>query len=442
MKKQKEYKNFIVHGDIIYCTSPTTFRFDPDSYLVVRNGCCIGIYDKIPNFCDADYCDAQGEPQFELYDYAGQMIIPGMVDLHIHAPQFHNRGFGMDEPLLDWLSQYTFPEEQNYTTFFYDPTKAYADFVESLKMSPTTRAAIFGTSDYLSTANLAMMMDNTGLISKVGLVAMNQNCPEPLKISPHQYADNLCKLSTLMYNQLSYRTQSIITPRFAISCDTAMLEALHHLAENTLLPVQTHLCENLDEIETVKQLHPGYKNYADVYRSNGLFGNYASAIMAHCIHCTEEEKRMLEEFPHVFVAHCPESNINLTSGVAPIAEYLRRGISVGMGTDVAAGSSDNMFRQVMFAIQASKMRAHFTGDPSAQLSLEQAFYIATAGGGMFFGFGTGTFNDGAAADILVVTDPEPSASHCTYLPSRLERLMYLGDSSHIVAKFVDGVKIF
>ena len=145
----------------------------------------------------------------------------------------------------------------------------------------------------------------------------------------------------------------------------------------------------------------------------------------------------------VFVSHCPESNINLTSGVAPIRKYLERGVNVGLGSDVAAGSTENMFAAMHYAIQASKMRCRMLADEKATLTAAEAFSLATEGGGAFFGK-VGSFKPGYEMDAVVLDDsrlihPAPE----TLSPEdRLERMIYFSDDREIAAKYVKGVKMY
>ena len=162
--------------------------------------------------------------------------------------------------------------------------------------------------------------------------------------------------------------------------------------------------------------------------------------MAHCVYSTEEEIALMKK-QGVYIAHCPQSNTNLSSGIAPAARYLREGLHVGLGTDIAGGFSLSMLRAIADAIQVSKLRWRLV-DPSLKaLTLPEAFYMATIGGGSFFGK-TGSFEKGYELDAVVLDDSSlPSPRSLPPLP-RLERLISLSDSSNIIQKFVCGNSIF
>ena len=169
----------------------------------------------------------------------------------------------------------------------------------------------------------------------------------------------------------AYRNTRLITPRFVPSCTMELMTALGELAARYDLPVQSHLSENVNEIKWVKELHPDCDTYSDVYDRCGLFGQQPT-LMAHCVYLTDYEMELVRERGIVAV-HCPQSNINISSGIAPVRRMLDRGIKVGLGTDVAGGFSISMFRAVADAIQASKMYAVLVDRSQAPLTLAEVF---------------------------------------------------------------------
>ena len=143
----------------------------------------------------------------------------------------------------------------------------------------------------------------------------------------------------------------------------------------------------------------------------------------------------------VFVAHCPASNMNLTSGIAPIRKYLNKGLNIGLGTDVAAGHTESMFRAITDAILLSKMYFRMVDEEYKSLVFSEAFYLATRGGGAFFG-NVGSFDEGFEFDAVIMDDSVLLSSNELTLAQRMERAVYLGlDEKNITAKFVRGRKI-
>ena len=197
-------------------------------------------------------------------------------------------------------------------------------------------------------------------------------------------------------------TRPILTPRFIPSCTDELMHKLKDIQVKYQIPVQSHLSENYGEIAWVQELCPESEFYGDAYDQFGLFGRDSKTVMAHCVHSDENEIRRMKE-NGVFIAHCPESNTNLSSGVAPIRQYLQEGIHVGLGSDVAAGSTENMFVAMRYAVQASKLRWRLKDEKLTQLTMPEVFYMATKGGGEFFGK-VGSFEAGYEMDAVVLDD--------------------------------------
>ena len=376
----------ILKGNIIYTKTKDEFEICEHGYLVCKDGKVEGIYQTLP-------FRLGGEP---IEEHGDCLIIPGMTDLHIHAPQYTFRGTGMDLELLEWRETNTFPEEAKYKDVLY-ANEAYAKFAKNLKHSSTTRACVFGTIHRRSTLVLMDYLERSGLVTMVGKVNMDRNSPDEL-------------LDMLKMVQMRYQ-----------------------------IPVQSHLSENLSEIEWVKELCPYAEFYGDAYDHFGLFGADAPTVMAHCVYSTEEEIQRMKE-NGVYVAHCPESNENLSSGIAAVKRYLEEGLSVGLGSDVAGGSTENLFRAMAHAIQMSKMRWRLVDQKYPALKSEEVFYMATKGGGSFFGK-VGSFEEGYEFDAVVLDDSRLESSRQMSVKDRLERMIYLADEREVKAKYVRGNKI-
>ena len=189
----------------------------------------------------------------------------------------------------------------------------------------------------------------------------------------------------------------------------------------------------------MQELCPRSKFYGDAYDQFGMFGGGYPCIMAHCVHSNEAEQELIKK-NGVFIAHSPESNINLSSGVAPVNKFLDNGLHVGLASDVAGGSHESLLRAMMHAIQASKLRWRLLDQSVPALSFERAFYLATMGGGAFFG-NVGTFQPGYEADAVVVDDASLDHPQKLSVRARMERAVYLADDRNIAAKYVAGEKI-
>ncbi len=422
-------KNFVLKGQVYYSQADGSLLCLPNAYLVCENGQCAGVYETLPE----EYAN------LPLTDWGDRLLLPGFSDLHIHAPQFSFRGLGMDMELLDWLNTYTFPEESKYRDLEY-ADRAYGQFANHLRRSATTRVVIFGTIHAPATKLLMEKMENSGLVSYVGKVNMDRNSPDYLREASAEASLEATEQWICETKSAFSRTKPILTPRFVPSCTAELMEGLGKLSERYGVPVQSHLSENLGEIAWVKELHPDCDFYGRVYERYGLFGGNQPCVMAHCVHSSPEELELMRK-NGVFVAHSPLSNTNLASGVAPVVRMMEQGLSVGMASDVAGGDTENMFAVMAGAIRASKLRWRLQEQDVKPLSVEQAFYLATRGGGAFFGK-VGAFEKGYAFDCLVVDDSTIDHPQHLELRPRLERCIYLADERHICGKYVCGEQIF
>ena len=421
---------FILKGNIVYSKNASELEICEHGYLVCEEGEVKGVYQTLP-FQHED---------LPVTDYEDRLIIPGLVDLHVHAPQYSYRGLGMDMELLEWLETNTFPEEAKFKDLDY-AAQSYKIFAENIKKGATTRACIFATVHRKATLLLMDMLEDAGLATMVGKVNMDRNCPDYLveASAAESAAETVEWVKDVLHKKYKH-TRPILTPRFTPSCTDELMEKLKMVQMRYKLPLQSHLSENPGEIAWVKELCPWSEFYGDAYDKFGLFGAGCPTIMAHCVHSDEEEIARMKE-NNVFVAHCPESNINLSSGVAPVRRFLEEGLHVGIGSDVAGGSTDNLFTAMAHAIQASKMRWRLVDDSLKPLTVEEVFYMATKGGGEFFGK-VGSFEPGYELDAVILDDSRLSHLQPLDVKKRLERMIYLADDREIFAKYVRGNRLF
>lgn len=418
----------VLKGSICYSIGLEELKILDNGYLLIEEGISRGVYEELPIEWSEE----------KIIDYGNKMIIPGMVDLHIHAPQYTFSGTGMDLELLEWLDTQTFPEEAKYADLEY-ANKAYDIFVRKMLESATTRACIFGTIHTEATLLLMKKLETSGLKTMVGKVNMDRNSPDILREIDVETAITNTK-KWLEESKEFKNTKPILTPRFIPTCTDELMKELKKLQEAYELPVHSHLSENIGEIQWVKELCPSSSFYGDAYDQFGLFGGEnCKTIMAHCVHSNEEEQLRMKE-NGVYVAHCPQSNTNLSSGIAPVRIYLDKGIKVGLGSDVAGGAHESILRAMVDAIQVSKLRWRIQDESLKPLTLEEVFYLATKGGGSFFG-NVGSFEEGYEVDAIVMDDSEIETPYDLSGKQRLERIVYLSDSCHIVGKYVAGVKV-
>lgn len=419
-------RSFVLKGTICHSQSPDTLSIMDNAYVVCENGISAGVFSVLP----------EGFQNFPLKDMGEKLITPGLVDLHLHAPQYCYRGTAMDLELLEWLNTITFPQEAKYKDPDY-AQKAYSIFAQDLKMSATTRACIFGTLHVDATVLLMDLLEETGLKTMVGKVNMDRNGSPDLQEESSQAsaADTRKWLSQVIGRY--HNTQPILTPRFIPSCSDDLMRRLSEIQKEYQLPIQSHLSENFSEIAWVQELCPSSRFYGDAYSQFGLFGGEdCPTIMAHCVHSTDEEIALMKE-RGVYIAHCPQSNTDIASGIAPVRRYLDEGLHIGLGSDIAGGFSLSIFRAMADAIQVSKLRWRLLDDSLKPVTLEEAFYMATLGGGSFFGK-VGSFEKGYEFDALVLDDSNLRHPQQLTARERLERFVYLSDDRNITEKYISG----
>lgn len=414
---------FIIKGTFIDTITKDEFRIRK-GFILVEDGLI------------KDFSDENPDTSLKLYDYTGKLIIPGLSDLHIHAPQYPNAGLGLDLELLDWLDTYTFPEESKYKDVEY-AKKSYQTFVDDLAKTATTRASIFATLHTDMTLLLMDLLEQKKICAYVGKVGMDRNCPD-------FYIEKNGKEETLRFveecQKRNYKfVKPIITPRFTISCTDEYMKYMGELAKKYNIAVQSHLSENLGEIDFVKQLRPNDKFYGESYDKNGLFGKEVKTVMAHCVHCPKEESELIKK-NGVYIAHCPTSNSNLSSGICPAGRYLREGYNIGIGSDISGGHTLDLFEVIRHAIQASKMNLRYINPNEKPLTLSETFFMATNKGGSFFGK-VGVFEKDYEFDAIVLDESLIKNVREYNEKERLERFIYNKDAK-IESKFIRGNKIF
>jgi guanine deaminase len=416
----------IYKAHILYTKERSRFEVLENGYVAVgEDGRVKGV--------SKDLSELGGEGA-QVIDFGDKLLIPAMNDMHVHAPQVHNQGVAMDLELLPWLQNYTFPEESKYADTAY-AERMYRRFLHTQWLFGTMRSVVFGTVHTESTRLLMKLYQEAGMGALVGKVAMNRHCPEALCEDVEAAVEGNEKLIA-EFNKPDALVRPIITPRFVPSCTPELLKACGELAAKYHLPVQSHLSENTSEIAWVAELEPESESYGDAYNRYGLFGQ-TPTIMAHCVWTRGKELELMKR-NGVMVAHCPTSNFNLSSGMAPIRTLLEEGVGIGLGSDISGGHDLNMFRMLVYAIQVSKM--HYQLDHEKNfLTLPETFWIATKSAGSFFGK-VGSFEPGYDFDALVIDDAILYPAEYS-LVHRLERYIYLGDDRQIVHRFCRGREI-
>jgi guanine deaminase len=352
-------------------------RYDP-GYLVVSGG-------RIDTLTRHDPRPEAGPAEF--LDFVDATIVPGFIDTHVHLPQFGIIGIGAGE-LLSWLNNFTYPEEER----FIDSNYAAAiskEFFDALIANGTTTAVIYSSVHEEATDIAFEAASAKGIRAFIGKVMMDRNVPASLQEKTEDSIAASIRLFEKWDGAAGGRLRYVFTPRFAASCSMELMKRTAAAARERGAFMQSHLSENVDEVQWIRQLFPGSPSYAAVYEEAGLLADHA--IMAHCIHLSSEEISLLAG-RRTNVAFCPYSNRTLHSGIMPYRILRNTGLNISLGTDVAGGPSLSMLDQMDEAMKA------------AAISDSEALYLATLAGARALGLAdkVGSFEAGKEADFVVL----------------------------------------
>ena len=413
----------ILHGTIVHTPTKEVFDCHPDSYLISEGGKVTGIFQELP----------EKYKNVPVLDYGNSLILPGLCDMHVHAPQFVYRGLGIDLQLMEWLDRYAFPTEARFADLSYARIY-YEAFADALAKNGTTRAVIFGTLHAPATELLMEILEKKQIGAYVGKINMDTLSPDYLcETSKQSLADTRKWIEDT--KDRFHLVKPAVTPRFIPTCSTSVLEGLGKLAQEFDLPVHSHISEDLGEMSIVRDRYPQYDNDGDVYDHFGLLTSHT--VMAHFIYPTRHEMELIKE-RGVTIAHCPQSNGNVAAGIPPIRQMLDLGVKVGLGSDIAGGYSVSIFRAMSEAVYLSKLQWLRSEKKDSFLSVPESFYLGTKGGGQFFGK-VGSFETGYELDAIVVDDRSlcvPADRLST--EERVERVIHLADDRNIISRFVAG----
>jgi guanine deaminase len=367
----------------------------------------------------------------EMVDYTNCLIMPGFVDAHIHSVQTKAiASYG--KALLDWLESYVFPAETRFEQSEYARSHTQF-FLKQLLKNGTTTAAIF--SSVHAAAAEALFEEALKLNMRIigGNTWMDRNAPEAL-CQPAELSYELsAQLIQKYHNQ--QRLHFAITPRYAITSSPKSLRLVADLfASRSDLFLQTHISENIKEIETVHRSYPHRRNYLDVYDYFGLLS--PRTLLGHGIHLTDEELQRVAS-SKTKIVHCPSSNLFLGSGLLGFYRMQRQGIELAMGSDVGAGTSFSMLQTLQDAYKVSALK----GEP---LNAIDAFYTITLGGAKALQLDglIGNFDKGKEADFIVIDLSKNELldyrTRHALLEELLFALMILGDDRVIKATYLMG----
>ncbi|CAM0136039.1 hypothetical protein VKS41_005576 [Umbelopsis sp. WA50703] len=446
-------EEFIVyHGTVIHSLGPTDLEINENAVLVVNvaNGTIVDFERNVEKL--NEYLCSVNVLQNKHYSVNSlsktQFILPGFIDTHAHAPQFSYVATGMDLPLLQWLDKYTFPKESEFTDLEH-AHNVYSKVVDRFLHSGTTTCSWFATIHLEACKVLTDIIEKKGQRAYIGKVNMDQNSPDYYVEETESSINDTRTFIEYVKAKNNSLLTPIVTPRFAISCTSPLLKALGDLAKEHDVPIQSHLCENLAEIEFTKSLFPDSANYTAVYDDHGLLND--RTIMAHCVHMTEEELQLLKA-REAGVSHCPSSNFALQSGVCDIKKYMKRGIKCGLGSDVAGGYATSILDSMRSAFIASnttgiiKNQYETSDEPYKAMDAKELIYLATLGGAKVVGMEDkiGNFRVGKDFDALVCDTSDDTSvrlfRHDTPW-DMLQKFIFMADERCLAHVYVKGRRV-
>ncbi|XP_023720104.1 guanine deaminase isoform X2 [Cryptotermes secundus] len=403
--KEVHNKPFIIVGPIVHSEEITKLKVFDGGLIAAVNGKIVAVEETPKNL-------ARIQKKYSVTDGCvyhldkGQFLMPGLIDTHIHAPQYPNAGLGYDMQLLDWLKTYTFPLEKKYSDLSF-AAKVYEAIVKRTLANGTTTAVYFATIHVDSTILLAKIVTHQGQRAFIGKVNMNYKTPEG-------YGET---------TKESYqKTEDFI---------------------KQIQNMKTHISENQGEVAAVRGLYRDCKNYADVYDKAKLLTD--KTVLAHGVYLHDEELELLAARGSS-VSHCPNSNTSLKSGLCDVRRLLNAGIKVGLGTDVSGGYSPSILDAIRNTLDVSIHISYGKGSNYAPLTYPEAFYLATLGGARAVALDDtiGNFKVGKDFDALIVNMKNlgPIDILGEYDTEALvQKFLYTGDDRNISKVYVAGRQV-
>lgn len=385
----------------------------------------------------------------------GQYLLPGFIDLHIHAPQWAQSGTALDLPLSEWLNTYTFPLEAKFSDLAF-AKKIYSHLVETLLAGGTTTALYFATIHEEASYLLAEICAERGQRALVGKVVMDDTMQNPVFYRDASPESALADTERFIQRvqQLNETTKQgvypVVTPRFVPSCTDQVLVGLGRIAAEYDVHVTSHCSESDWAHNHVKERFG--KNDAQVLNEFGLLTD--KAVMAHSNFLSDEDAQTYRK-QGTAIAHCPVSNAYFANSVIPIKHFSDMGVEVGIGTDLSGGYDPSVYSAIRQAVISSRMledgvdpakEAVSRGRTNSRISIKEAFYFATAGGGESLSLPIGRLAENYTFDAQIIDTRIEDASIPIFdemdsLDDIFQKLLYLSQRRNINSVFVHGKRV-
>ncbi len=452
---------FIINYTYIFHATAFT-SYSPKKVNILKNHLFFvnaeGLIEKIVSPEEEDYASLLTahieDANFRQLD-EGQYFLPGFVDLHVHAPQWAQSGTALDLPLYDWLHTYTFPLEAKYADLSFAES-VYEDLVSTLLANGTTTVLYFATVHKEASLLLAEICAKKGQRGLVGKVVMDDPEQNPLY---YRDADTETALKDteefiLAVQELAKDVKQgvypVVTPRFIPSCSDEALKGLGDLAAKYDTHIQSHCSESDWAHQYVKDRLQ--KNDAFALNDFGLLGE--KSVMAHCNFLDDNDAALFAS-TGTAISHCPLSNAYFANSVLPLKRFQAMGIDIGLGTDISAGATPSIYDNAKQAVVSSRMledgvstalSAEERGVPDSRISIHEAFYLATAGGGESLSLPIGKIAENYSWDVQIIDTKAPAAKLPIFnseeeLDDIFQKILYLVRPENIKEVWVQGEKV-
>jgi guanine deaminase len=435
-----------VRGTAFHAPSPDRLEVLEDALIVIGAD---GVIVRVESGADAAQSFRNSGRLTELGP--AQYLIPGLIDCHIHAPQWPQLGRALDVPLERWLQDYTFKLEARYADEAY-ARAMYTDLVATLLANGTTTAVYFATLHLPATQILAEICLAQGQRALIGRVAMDDpvQCPETYRDPSAEVAIEetrrfIAFVKTMPGNE-HHLIEPVITPRFIPACTDELLRGLGNLAAETGCAIQTHCSES--------DWEHGYVRDRCGKTDTAALADFRlmtrRTVLAHGNHVTEADRDLIRD-KGAAIAHCPLSNAYFADAVLPVRACLDHGVHVALGTDIAGGASPSLFDSARMAVTVSRMletgvdaakSAETRGTRDARIDFVAAFHLATAAGGVALDLPIGLFRPGYRFDALVIDASATGSNLRLYAedgPSDIvQKIICNASQANVVKVWIDG----
>ena len=449
--KQHELK-FAIRGTLIHTPTAGAIEILANALIVVDNRGQIAAVSG-PGRSDYKKVEQMAADAGNLVTLSPkEYLLPGLVDTHVHAPQWPQLGKALDRPLDEWLQKYTFPLEARYADAEF-AERVYRNLVETLIANGTTTVMYYATIHLEASTRLAEICLEQGQRALVGKVAMDnpEQCPDYYRDA--SAAQGLEDTGRFMEQVLGMPGNAgrlvlpVITPRFIPACSDELLQGLGDLAQRSGCHVQTHCSEGDWEHAYVL----GRCGKTDTLSLDGFGLLTPQTVLAHCDFIDDADMEVIKG-AQTGIAHCPLSNLYFANAVFPARKALDRGLQVGLGTDIAGGANPGILHNCQMAVTASRaledgvnpdLGAGERGTAGARIDFREAFWMATAGGGEALGLKVGKFAEDYAFDAIVV-DTDVADSNLIIWEDMdsgddiLQKIIYNADRRNINRVWVQG----